>query len=230
MARKRINATKMEIIRVASKMFLEKGYSKTTAKSICDVLEISTGNLTFYYPTKEHMLAVFVRMLCDYQWKMMEKEKTEGNGSVMAVCMELTEMIIMCHEDEIVREFFLAAYTSPMTLEIIRENDAGRAKEVFGEFNPEWTDQQFVEAEILVSGIEYASLIPMEEPISLELRIAGAVDAVLKVFNVPEELRQKKIRRMQELDCRKIGKRALKELKKYIEDIENYIIIEEFRS
>lgn len=80
--------TKMEIIRVASKMFLENGYSATSAKAICSELGISTGNLTFHYPTKEHLLAVLVDLLCRFQWETMKKETNEGNTPIMAVCLD----------------------------------------------------------------------------------------------------------------------------------------------
>ena len=65
----RTNTTKLEIIQIASRMFLEKGYSKTTIKSISDELDISAGHLMFYFPTKEHLLLILVDLLCDFQWK-----------------------------------------------------------------------------------------------------------------------------------------------------------------
>ena len=47
--------TKAEIIAEATKQFLEKGYSRTTVSAIAKELSMSPGNLTFHYPTKEHM-------------------------------------------------------------------------------------------------------------------------------------------------------------------------------
>ena len=67
-------STELDIVRVASRMFLEDGYSKTTIRSIAAELEISPGHLMFYFPTKEHLLAVLVDILCGFQWKMMEAE------------------------------------------------------------------------------------------------------------------------------------------------------------
>lgn len=46
MARIKINTTKMEIVKTATKMFLKKGVSATSAKTICEKLDIGTGNLT----------------------------------------------------------------------------------------------------------------------------------------------------------------------------------------
>ena len=159
MARTRVNSTKLEIIRVATNMFLEKGVTATTAKNISDELGISTGNLTFHFPTKEHILAELVELLCDFQGKMMELEAKEGVSSIMAICLEFATMAAICEEDEIAKDFYISTYKSPMCLAIIRKNDIRRAKQVFKEYCSDWSDERFEEAEILVSGIEYSTLM-----------------------------------------------------------------------
>ena len=156
MSRKSKNRTKLEIIQVATKLFLENGYSQTSPRMISDDLDISTGNLTYYFPTKEHLLA------------------------------------------------------------IIRKNDAQRAKKVFGEYRKDWTDGQFLEAELLVSGMEYATLMTTGEPISLETRIWGALHNILTIYGVPEERRNRKLQKVLAMDYRAIGLRVLQEFKEYV--------------
>ena len=92
--------TKLEIITEATKQFLEKGYTNTSANAVAKALGMSQGNLTFHYPTKEHLLAILVDMLCDYQWKRMEQEANDGISSVMAICLELTSMASACEHDD----------------------------------------------------------------------------------------------------------------------------------
>lgn len=123
--------TKWEVIEEATNQFIENGYTDTTFKSICSKLQMSPGNVTFYFPTKEHLLAELVDMLCDFQWKLMEKESADGVSSIMAICLELTAMATMCEEDAIAKDIYISAYTSPMCLDIIRKNDKERAKQVF---------------------------------------------------------------------------------------------------
>ena len=218
--------TKLEIIQVASKMFLEKGYSNTSIKMICDELEMSPGNVTFYFRTKEHLLAELVDILCNFQRKMMEKEADEGVSSVMAMCLELSTMAVMCEEDENVKEFLFSAYTSPMGLEIIRNNDAQKAKEVFKDYCPDWTDDQFVEAEVLASGVEYATLMTTEDVLPIEIRISGALNNILGIYQVPEEMRKIKINKVLSMDYRKIGRRVLRNFKKYVEQANEQALID----
>ena len=210
--------TKTEIIAEATKQFLEKGYSNTPISDIAKALEMSPGNLTFHYPTKEHLLVVLVEILCKYQWKILEEEANEGISSVMAICLELTTIVSACETDSVIRDFFLASYYSPMCLDVIRRNDARRAKEVFGAYRPEWTDQQFAEAEIIVSGIELATLINAGDPVPLETRIAGALDSILHIYGVPKTLREEKLAKVFAMDYKKLCKQVLAGFKQYVSE------------
>ena len=208
--------TKIEIITEATKQFLEKGYTNTSANAVAKSLGMSQGNLTFHFPTKERLLAVLVDMLCDYQWKRMEQEANDGVSSIMAICLELTAMASACESDDIIKDFFLSAYSSPLCLDIIRKNDAKRAKEVFGAYRPDWTDEQFAEAEILVSGIEHATLMVAGDPVTLETRITGALNCILTIYGVPEETRKMKLQKVFTRDCMSLGKRILEEFREYV--------------
>lgn len=214
----RVELTRKEIIRVAANFFLKDGYTKTTFRVMSQALNMSTGNMTFHFPTKEHMLAELVDMLCEYQWKMMGEEAKDGINSVMAICLELLTMASACEQDEVIKDFFLAAYTSPLTMEIIRKNDKERAKKVFGEFCPDWTDERFSEAETLVSGIEYATLMTTSTSAPLELRISGALELILTVYNVPEDVRKKKIAKALATDYRPLSQRVMKEFRAYVDN------------
>lgn len=218
--------TKLEIIRFAAKQFLENGYSNTQVRTLARELNMSPGNLTFHYPTKEDMLAELVHLLGDFQHKMMEEEAKEGYSSVMAICLEFAAMASICEEDEVARDFYLSTYSSPLCLGIIRKNDTARAKEVFRAYCPHWADEDFEEAEILVSGIEYANLITSGVSVSLETRIAGALNSILSTYCVPEEERQKKIDRVLSLDYKKIGRRVLQEFKQYVNETNEYALIQ----
>ena len=211
--------TKLEIIQVATKKFIEKGFSNTSIKVISDELNMSTGNITFYFPSKEHLLAELVDMLCGFQWKMMEDETSGGKSSIMALALELVAMASMCEEDEKAKNFYISAYTSALSLEIIRRNDAKRAKELFSEYCINWTEEQFVEAETLVSGIEYATLMTTGDSAPLNVRIAGAINTVLRIYNVPEEIIDKTLDKVLVMNYRRIGKRVLKEFKEYVENV-----------
>lgn len=214
-------STKNKILRVSTTMFLEVGYSKTSPQMIAKELKVSTGNLTYYYPTKEHLLAVLTDLLCKYQWKMIKEEADDGISSLLALCFELMTMAAACEESEVAKDFFVSTYQSPKCLEIIHNNDTARAKEVFAVYCPDWTDEQFREAEILVAGIEHATLNAIDKTVPLETRISGALNTIMTIYNVPEEIRKMKIEKVLAMDYRSIGKRIFNEFKEYVEGMQN---------
>lgn len=137
-----------------------------------------------------------MNLLCDFQWKLMEEEADEGLSSVMALCLELATMASACEQDEVIRDFFLSTYTSPVCLDIIRRNDTTRAMKIFASHRPGWTREQFAEAEILCSGIEYATMMMAGDPMPLETRVAGALNNILGIYGIDEEVRKSKIQRV----------------------------------
>ncbi len=208
----------MAIIQVAIELFFEKGFSNTTAAAVCRKADIGTGNLTFYFPTKEHILDVLVKMMCDYQWKMMEEATDEGKSSLLAYCLELATMAAISEENAQMHDCYVSAYSHPMTLESIRANDVEKIKQVFGQFCPGWTEEQFIEAEAIVSGIEYATMMTTKHSASLPVRIEGVLDAIMRLFSVPEELRKMKVQKVLTMDYRAIGRRVLADFQRYVSE------------
>ena len=213
----RAELTRNEVIRVAANRFLNDGYTKTTVASMAKALNMSTGNMTFHFPTKEHMLAELVNILCWYQKELMEDEAKDGGSSVMAICLELLTVASACEQDEVAKDFFLSAYRSELCMDLIRKSDKARAKEVFKDYCSDWTDEQFTEAETLVSGIEYAILLTTSDSAPIETRVAGALNTILTIYNVPKEMREEKIKKVLSMNYKALGLDTLKKFRKYVD-------------
>lgn len=214
----RAQLTRNEIIRLAANRFLKDGYSKTSIHAMCKILNMSTGNMTFHFPTKEHLLAELTDILCKFQWKAIEYETKRGYSLLEAFCFEFLTMAAACEEDAVAKDFFISAYCSPMSLDMIRKNDKDRAQKIFREYCPDWKDEHFIEAETLVSGIEYATFMTTSESAPLETRIAGALQTILAIYQVPEEIRKENIQKVLKMDYRKFGLRVLEEFRTYVDE------------
>ncbi len=219
MARPKMQRTKYEILQCATKFFLEKGYTDTYVSVIARMLHISTGNLTFWFPTKEHILAELVKELCAFQAQTEEQEAEGEYSSIRAYLFELVMHASNCAESPNVKDFMISAYTRPMALEIIRANDTERAKKAFGEFCPEWTETQFIQAENVASGIEYAMLMTENaEKLSFEQRVTSSLDAIMKIYEVPERIRQSIIADVMAGDYQSKGKHVFEMFCNYVEE------------
>ena len=60
-------------------------------------------------------------------------------------------------------------------------------------------------------------MMTAHDPVSLETRISGALNNILGIYGIPEEIRQTKIKKVFAKDCRSLGKRVLGEFREYVE-------------
>ena len=71
----------------------------------------------------------------------------------------------------------------------------------------------------IVSGIEYATIMTREEQIPLPLQIREALNSIMLLYGVPEDLREQKIKKVLAMDYRALGRRILSEFREYIEKV-----------
>ncbi|MBQ3000424.1 MAG: helix-turn-helix transcriptional regulator [Oscillospiraceae bacterium] len=204
------------IVQEAARMFIEEGYTKSSINRLSKNLEMSPGHITFYFPTKEHLLAVLVEEMIAYQRITMEQETQEGTSSLLAYCLELTAIAAVCEESEIARDFYASAYGTALTLDRIRANDAEKTRSIFIPFHPEWTEEQWVAIENIVSGIEYGTIMTREEKTPLEVQIELTLNTILYLFGVPEDIRRAKIEKVLAMDYRALGHKLLLGFPEYV--------------
>ena len=155
-------------------------------------------------------------MMIDYQWKEMENAADEGKSSLLAYCLELTTLVSITEEYPEMDDFVAAAYSHPMTLDLIRANDVEKIKQVFSEYTEGWSEEQYTEMEAIVSGIEYATIMKTEHSASVERRLEGALNSIMLLLGVPEEIRRKKIEKVFEMDYLSIGRKVYADFKSYV--------------
>lgn len=212
--------TRELILQTGMRLFLEQGYTTTHTSHVTKKLGISPGNLTFYFPTKEHLLAQLVEDLCAFQWMIMEQTHSEGKTYLLSYCMELASMAALCQQSPNGRDFYLSSYTHPLSLAIIRHHDTQKTRRVFGEFCPAFSDKDFADMGNLVSGIVYGMLsTPAEDAAALDRTVCLALDSILMLYRVPKALREDKIAKVMASNYRKNSLTLLQDFVNYVEAI-----------
>lgn len=210
--------TKYEIVQTASEFFFTEGFSNTSPRMIAEKLGLSTGNITYYFKSKEHLLLTIVEELCNFQWNMLKAEIDKGIGSAASICLETMTVVVACEENEIARDFFIATFQSELCRNHLRQNHVERAKKIFAAECAGWTDEQFHQAELLVQGLQYSAIVPTDANIPLKMRLSGALNQILSIYNVNEKTRQEEIQKVLDKDCREISKRVLKAFTGFVKE------------
>ena len=96
---------------------------------------------------------------------------------------------------------------------------AEKTKAVFGNYCPHWTQEQWSATENIVSGIEYATIMTNEIDIPLPVQIERALNSILLLYEVPEDLRRTKIQKVLSMDYRALGRNILADFKQYISEV-----------
>ena len=201
--------TKYEIVQTASEFFFTKGFSNTSPRMIAERLGLSTGNITYYFKSKEHLLLTIVEELCNFQGNMLEAEIDKGIGPAASICLETMTVAVACEESEIARDFFISTFQSELCRNHLRQNHVDRAKKIFAAECDGWTDEQFHQAELLIMGLQYSAIVPTDANVPLKMRISGALNQILSIYNVDKKTRQEEIQKVLNKDCREISKRVL---------------------
>ena len=156
-------------------------------------------------------------MLCDFQWKLFEIEADRGIESVESICLEFMTVASACQEKDIAKDFFTAAFQSEISRNYLRNNHIARAKRIFVRECSNWSDEQFIQAELLVMGIQYSIITANDNILPFKMRVSGALNQILSIYNVDEQTRTAEIEKVLQMDCRQLGKQVLAEFIKYVE-------------
>ncbi len=200
---------KYEILKNAVEFIFSIGYSNTSPQIIAKKMNMSTGNITHYFPTKEHLLCTLVEMLCDFQWRMFESTSEKGFGSIGSICMEMMTVATGCEQSEIARDFFSAVFESEMCRNYLRKNHVERAKTIFAKECEGWTDQDFEQAELMVMGLQYATITANDADIPMKVKISGALNTVLDIYQVDEATRKTEIEKVMNIDYKGTTKQVI---------------------
>lgn len=199
------------------KMFLEKGFTNTSVKAISNELNISTGNLTFYFPTKEHILLELTKEITQFHTKCIDKV-AKKNDDLYSYCWEVTAQIILCEENEQARNIYLAIYSHPLTLQYVKDWTAEKNRQILGNRLKDWTYERFRRVENVTCCIERSALTePCTDIYNIEDKIRLILTCLLKIYDISYEEREKVIGEILATDYRKTGRELLKQLTQYVE-------------
>lgn len=211
--------TKAKIVQVSCDVFFESGYSNTCHRELGEALEMSKGNITYYYPTKDHLLAAVTERLCEFRTAQFEKRVADGITPIEAVCTELAYTLAISEENEIARDMYLSMYKSTLCRDMLCQYGIERAKRVFAEYCPDLTDEQYAVAESQVVGISFScSATDIDEALTLESRIRTLLRGVHLIYNIPADEIQEITDKLLSADYLSRSREEYEAFKSYVTD------------
>ena len=204
--------TRQRILQVCVRLFLEKGYKKTTMSEILRESGVSNSSFQNIFHTKDGVLFELVEFMFSNQFSMARTI----TGNLPPVCVYAAETAIqltLTELNENLREIYIEAYTQPNIVDYIQRHTARELEVIFGPYLPELTGEDFYLLDIGSSGMMRGFMAhPCDEELTLEKKISGFLNLTLHAYNVPREEAEKTLAFVASLDIRKIAEGVMHQL------------------
>lgn len=216
--------SKRAVLVVASRLFLEKGYTATSLREIAKKSDVNIGSLIYFFENKENILCELVEFVLAGQFKSAEdivKDKTED--PLLFWAFETTLQLHMAECSEHIRELYVTAYSFPKSSNLIYQTTAGKMPGVFGALHPDYEAKDFYELEIASGGIIRGFMsVPCDMYFTMERKVKRYLETSFAVYGVSKEKTQEAIQFISQYDFRNIAHQVIESLIASLEQIELY--------
>ena len=204
---------KKRILTVCVRLFLEKGYRRTTLAEIIEKADVSYSTFQNIFRAKDGVLTELVEFMFSNQFAMARSMTGAQLPPVYTYAVETAIQMTLTELNENLREIYIEAYTQEEASEYIHRETAKELYQIFGSYQPELTARDFYDMEIGSASIMRGYMAyPCDEELTLEKKLRLFLTMSLRAYNVPKEETEQAIRFVEGLDIRTISERVMQEL------------------
>ena len=179
---------KKRILTVCVRLFLEKGYKRSTLAEIIKKADVSYSTFQNIFRAKDGVLTELVEFMFSNQFAMARDEAGAKLPPVYVYAVETAIQITLTELNENLREIYIEAYTEKEASEYILRETAKELHGIFGSYLPDATERDFYNMEIGSASIMRGYMAhPCDEELTLEKKLRLFLTMSLRAYNVPKE-------------------------------------------
>ena len=203
-------AAKQRILSACVRLFLEKGYKRTTVAEILKAANVSASTFQNIFHAKDGVLIEFVQFMFGNQFAMARQTAGQTLPPIYVYAVETAIQMTLTELNENLREIYLEAYTQKEASEYIFRETAKEIQQIFGAYQPGFTAADFYAMELGSAGIMRAYMAqPCDEALTLERKIQLFLTMSLRAYRVPEEEIEKTLAYIAGRDIRAVSERVM---------------------
>ena len=204
---------KKRILTVCVRLFLEKGYKRSTLAEIIEKADVSYSTFQNIFRAKDGVLTELVEFMFSNQFAMARDEAGAKLPPVYVYAVETAIQMTLTELNENLREIYIEAYTEKEASEYILRETAKELHGIFGSYLPDATERDFYNMEIGSASIMRGYMAhPCDEELTLEKKLRLFLTMSLRAYNVPKEEVEQVIRFVEGLDIRAIAEQVMQKL------------------
>ena len=204
---------KKRILTVCVKLFLEKGYRKTTLAEIIEKADVSYSSFQNIFRAKDGVLTELVAFMFSNQFAAARGTAEAHLPPVFVYAVETAIQMTLTELNENLREIYIEAYTQQEASDFILRETSKELHQIFGSYQPELTARDFYDMEIGSAGIMRGYMAhPCDGDLTLEKKLRLFLTMSLRAYHVPADEIERVIGFVAGLDIRAISEKVMQEL------------------
>ena len=201
------------ILSVCVRLFIEKGYSRTTNAEILRLADVTNGTFYNIFKSKDGILLELTEFMFSNQFNIAGQLAGTTTDPIFLYALETSIQMTLTELNENLREIYIEAYTQKEASEFIFRETAKELYQIFGPYQPELTARDFYDMEIGSASIMRGYMAhPCDEELTLEKKLRLFLTMSLRAYNVPKEETEQAIRFVEGLDIRTISEQVMQAL------------------
>ncbi|MBQ3016695.1 MAG: TetR/AcrR family transcriptional regulator [Clostridia bacterium] len=216
---KNFEKTKSKLLHTVAKMFLERGYHKTTLRDVSEASGVAYSSLINVFGSKEGMLSELVAYVLEGQFLATEKLLSGvTEDKILFYAAETTLQLYMAESHEHIREMYSVSYSLPETSRIIYDTITHKLENIFAEHLPELETKDFYCLEIASGGIMRSFMtVPCDMFFTMEMKVRFFLESTFRVYLVPEEKIAEAIAFVSKFDYKTIAENVISNMLAFLE-------------
>lgn len=179
---------KRRILSACVRLFIEKGYKRTTMNDIIHDADVSAGTFQNIFRTKDGVLMELAHVMFDGQFGSARAVVGKNASPVLLYAVETSIQMTLAELNENLREIYVEAYTHPETAEYIYQHTSTELMQIFGKYLPCCRESDFYEMEIGSAGLMRSYMArPCDKYFTLAHKLERFLSMSLSAYRVPEE-------------------------------------------
>ena len=204
---------KKRILTVCVRLFLEKGYKRSTLAEIIEKADVSYSTFQNIFRAKDGVLTELVEFMFSNQFAMARGEAGAKLPPVYVYAVETAIQMTLTELNENLREIYIEAYTEKEASEYILRETAKELHGIFGSYLPDATERDFYDMEIGSASIMRGYMAhPCDAELTLEKKLRTFLTMSLRSYHVPEDEIKKAVDFIGGMDIRAVSERVMHEL------------------
>lgn len=210
---------KKRILSVCVKLFIEKGYERTTTAEILEKADVTNGTFYNIFSTKNGVLIELTNFVFGHQFEMARSVMGKDADPVLLYAVETAIQLAMTEISRNMRELYVEAYSFAETAEYIYQRTSTELARMFTKYLPDYEESDFYELEIGTAGIMRAYMArPCDKYFKLEMKLERFLNMALGAYSVPEAERRAAVEYVKSLDIRGIADNVMHRLFEMLAD------------